>query len=161
MQTTSEIASIVINELSRTRTPRPARTVRAPKASGIAAATSERKTSSRTMRRSGAASSSARSVALSVSSCRARETVAKPDWVAVSGGWTSSSTRLFEGGDRLAHRRGEGDVVVDDDQRLVGAGPQRGDRAPVPGGDDRGLGRVAEGADQRRALAFDLVLRAR
>ena len=64
MQTTSERASIGISELRKTRTPRPARTVIAPKASGIAAATSERKTRSRTMSSSGAASSSARSEAV-------------------------------------------------------------------------------------------------
>ena len=51
-------------ELSSASTPRPAKTVRAPKASGIAAATTERKTSSRTRISSGAASSSARSVEL-------------------------------------------------------------------------------------------------
>ena len=76
MQTTTERASIVITESSRTRTPRPAKTVRAPKASGIAAATSERKTSRRTIRSSGAAISSARSVAFSDSDCSARETLA-------------------------------------------------------------------------------------
>ena len=56
--------------------PRPAMTVSAPKASGIAAAMSERKTSRRTISRSGAAISSARSVALSDSFCSARETLA-------------------------------------------------------------------------------------
>jgi len=78
----------VISELSSASTPRPAKTVRAPKASGIAAAMSERKTSSRTRISSGAASSSARSVVRSDSCCRARETSAKPDWVARKGGWT-------------------------------------------------------------------------
>ena len=60
MQTTSESASIVIAPLSSARTPRPAKTVSAPNASGTAAATTERKTSSRTRISSGAASSSAR-----------------------------------------------------------------------------------------------------
>ena len=39
--------------------------------------------------------------------------------------------QAFEGGNRLAHRRGEGDVVVDDDQRLVGA--RAAARRPCPG----------------------------
>jgi hypothetical protein len=86
VQTTRESESIVLTVLSRARTPRPAKTVRAPKRSGIAAATTERKTSRRIKISSGAASSSARSVELSDSSCSALATVAKPDWVATTGG---------------------------------------------------------------------------
>ena len=150
----------VITELSRTRTPRPAKTVRAPKASGIAAATTERKTSSRTRRRSGAASSSARSVALIVSSCRARETEANPDWVARSGWCTWAVEDPFEFGDRVAHRRRERHVVVDDHERIAGPRAQSGDRAAVPGRDHRRVRRVAQGADQGRPLPFDLGRRA-
>ena len=58
----------------------------APKASGIAAAIGERKTSRRTISRNGSAISSPRSLAAIESSWIARERVAKPVWVASTGG---------------------------------------------------------------------------
>jgi hypothetical protein len=93
VQTTRASASTDIAPLSRASTPRPANTVSTPKTNGIAAATSERKTSSRIRIRSGAASSSARSVASSDSCCSARERLAYPDWVAVNGGATWAASR--------------------------------------------------------------------
>ena len=63
----------------------------APKESGIRAATGERKTSRRTSRRTGRAISSLRSEAAIDSSWIALERVAKPVWVARSGGVTFSS----------------------------------------------------------------------
>ena len=84
------------NQLVRiTSRPRELNTVIAPKASGIIAAIGERKTSSRTTRRIGSAISSARSLALIDSSWIWREIVAKPVWVAVTGGWIVSSRVLF------------------------------------------------------------------
>ena len=59
----------------------------APKTSGIAAAIGERKTSRRTRRRIGRAISSLRSAASIDSSWIARERVAYPVWVALTGGW--------------------------------------------------------------------------
>lgn len=53
VQTTSEWASIGIGEVRKTRTPRPAKTVIAPKARGIKAARAERKTRRRTSSRRG------------------------------------------------------------------------------------------------------------
>ena len=161
MQTTSEIASIVITELSRTSTPRPASTVRAPKTSGIAAATSERKTIRRTRRRSGTASSSARSVALIVSSCSARETEAKPDWVAVSGGWICSSTTLSRAGtvSRIAVASGTWKSTMISALSWPGRSA-----ATVPRSQGEitvALRHVAQGPHQRRPLPFDLRLRAR
>ena len=67
----------------------------------------------------------------------------------------------FEFGDRLPHRRRERVVVVDDDQRLARAGPQRVDGAPIPGRDHRGPGAVAQRPHQRGPLLFDLRRRPR
>ncbi len=67
----------------------------APKPSGIAAATGERKTSRRMTSRKGSAISSPRSEAAIDSSWIAREIVAKPDCVALTGGVTSSSRISF------------------------------------------------------------------
>ena len=78
MLTVSAKPSIEIAEESSERTPREVITVIAPKASGISAATGERKTSSRTSSRIGRAISSLRWVAWIDSSWIARERVAKP-----------------------------------------------------------------------------------
>ncbi len=67
----------------------------APKPSGIAAAIGERKTSRRMTSRKGSAISSPRSEASIDSSWIARESVAKPDCVALTGGCTSSSRIRF------------------------------------------------------------------
>ena len=67
----------------------------APKQSGISAATGERKTSSRTIRRTGRAISSPRSEELIDSSWIARERLAKPVWVARTGAFTFSSSSEF------------------------------------------------------------------
>ncbi len=83
--------SIEIADESSVRTPREEITVIAPKASGISAATGERKTSSRTSSRIGRAISSERSEAAIDSSWIALESVAKPVCVASSGGVTFSS----------------------------------------------------------------------
>ena len=58
--------------------------------------------------------------------------------------------------DRVVDGVGQADVEVDDHQRPVGAGPQRPDRASVPGreGRHRRVG-GAQGADQLGPLAVD------
>ena len=104
------------------------------------------------MRRSGTASSSARSVASIVSSCRPRETEAKPDWVA-----RQRRVDLFF--DDLCRASGtvsriavaSGHVVVDDDQRLV-AGRAAG-RRPCPGPRARSPSPSACGAGRGPAAA--------
>ena len=91
MLTVSAKPSIEIAEESSDSTPREVITVIAPKESGIIAAIGERKTSSRTSSRIGRAISSLRWVAWIDSSWIARESVAKPVWVASTGGVTFSS----------------------------------------------------------------------
>jgi hypothetical protein len=73
------------HEVAKTRIPREASTVSAPKTSGIAAATGERKTSNSTISRNGKAISSPRSLAAIERSCSAREIVAKPVCVTRTG----------------------------------------------------------------------------
>jgi hypothetical protein len=89
--TVSAKPSIETTEESRASTPREVITVIAPKESGISAATGERKTKSRTRRRIGRAINSLWWVASIDSSWIARERVAKPVWVARTGGVTFSS----------------------------------------------------------------------
>ena len=76
MQTVSAKASMLNQLVTIASRPRELITVTAPKASGIAAATGERKTSSRTISRIGSAISSPRSVAAIESSWIARDRVA-------------------------------------------------------------------------------------
>jgi hypothetical protein len=92
VQTVSAKPSITIQLAAIARTPREAVTVTAPKARGIAAATGERKTSSRTSSRKGIATSSATSVERTDSSMVARERLAKPLSAALTGGVISSSS---------------------------------------------------------------------
>ena len=124
----------------------------------------ERKTSRRTMSRSGAASSSARSAAASDSCCRAREMVAKPDWVASHRRVDVGVEGVFEPRDRVAHRLGEGDVVVEQEQGARAAGRRRagrrrgqlaGGRGRVPGRDHGERRVAAQGGGEAAALALD------
>ncbi len=78
--------------------PRDASTAAAPKTSGIAAATGERKTSRRTSNRIGTAISSAMRVERTDSSWIARESVAKLVCVAVTGEWIAASSVRFSPG---------------------------------------------------------------
>ena len=95
MLTVSAKPSIEITPESIARTPRDEITVIAPNESGISAATGERKTSRRTSRRIGRAISSLRSEAAIDSSWIAFERVAKPVWVASSGGFTFAARMSF------------------------------------------------------------------
>ena len=119
MQTTSERASIVIDRAEQDE----------DAAAGEDGEGAEERAGSRRRRASGrraagrgaaAARRAARPARwrASDSSCRPRETVAKPDWVASSGGRTSLLERAVERRHRVAHRRRQRHVVVDDDQRL-------------------------------------------
>ena len=135
--------------------PREAKTAIAPKPSGTAAATGERKTSRRTIRRIGRAISSARSPPLIDSSWTERKSVAKPLCVARTGEWIDSSIAWFDQRHPVVDRLVEVVVEVGDDQGPAGTGPQLADRADVPGR-ERGHFRVAaQVADQRRPLAVD------
>ena len=135
MQTTTERASIVITESSRTRTPRPAKTVSAPKASGIAAAISERKTSSRTMSRE------RRGDQLGALGRVQRFGLQRPRDAGVAGlgrfqrRVDVSVEGAFERRHGVAHGDVERQAVVEQDERPAGAGAQRADGAAVPGGD--------------------------
>ena len=92
MQTVSASASTPNQWVRIASRPREEKTERAPKLSGIRAATGERKTSRRTISRIGRAISSARSAAAIDSSWIAFEIVAKPVWVALTGAWIFSSS---------------------------------------------------------------------
>ena len=136
-------------------TPREAVTVTAPKASGIAAATGERKTSSRTSSRKGIAISSA--------------TFGRADRLVLDRPREAGEARLgradrgrdplFEGavevGDGVPDRLLGADVEVDQDQGLARPGAQAGDAAAVPGRDRRDRRVGAQRADQRRALRVE------
>ena len=104
MLTVSAKPSIEIAEESRARTPREVITVIAPKESGMIAAIGERKTSSRTSSRIGSAISSLRWVAAIDSSWIARESVAKPVWVAFDRRRHLFFEDLVEFVDRVADR---------------------------------------------------------
>ena len=161
MLTTSAKPSIDTAEESSERTPREVITVIAPKASGMIAAIGERKTSSRTSSRIGRAISSLRWVAWIDSSWIARERVAKPVCVALTGGVTFSSRISFEFVDGVADRVLDADVEVDEDQRLVLRRPQVADFALVPGRDGRHFRvRGAQRMNQLRTLFFDRLRRA-
>ena len=99
-------------------------TVTAPKASGIAAAIGERKTSRRTISRIGRAISSPRSLAAIDRPGSPARASAKPVWVARTGGWISVRGSRFELGDRVVDRGLDVGVEVGEDQGAPWAGPQ-------------------------------------
>ena len=95
MLTVSAKASIESEPEASWSTPRVVITVIAPKKSGISAAIGERKTKKRTSSSTGRAISSPRSEEEIDSSWIARERLAKPVWVAVTGALTCVSSSSF------------------------------------------------------------------
>ena len=132
MQTTSERASIGISEVRKTRTPRPARTVIAPKASGIAAA-SERaedeqqdEDQERGGEQLGALGGGERFV-LEGAGDRREARLGRPHGRADVG-----REGVFQFGNGVAHRLGEGHVVVEKSRAREGASAA-GARKRAPG----------------------------
>ena len=117
---------------ARARQPRVASTAAPPKASGIDAATGERKTKSRTRSRIGTAISSAVRVESTDSSWIARESVAKPRLLGADRRANRRTDRPIELLHRLADSIGCVSVEVDEDQCLALGRPQPLEAPPVP-----------------------------
>ncbi len=165
MQTTSERASIGISEVRKTRTPRPARTVIAPKASGISAASDraeDEQQDEQQQRRGeqlGALGGGERFVLQGAGDRREAGLGRAHRRVDVGG------EGVFELGNRVAHRLGQRDVEVEQEQgaralprrpcrRSVRAACGRRGRDPRArsrSGSGRGAGRRRGGGPGARA----------
>ena len=144
-----------MKELSKTRMPRPARTVIAPRTSGIAAAATERKTKSRTIISSGAASSSARSDARERFLLKGTRDCGESGLGRRYGRVDVGSEGAFERRHGVADHRGERPVEVDEDEGAIRTGAQGSGRGVFPGGDGGGGAVEAQRRDQARTLAVD------
>ena len=105
--------------------PREANTVIAPKPSGMAAATGERKTSEQDDQQDRYRDQlTALAGGDRLDPEAPREMLAKPDWVARTGEWMFSLEDAVELGDGFVYRLVDVDVEVGQDQGLVRAGAQ-------------------------------------